>query len=67
LYLEVKNGLIEPAVAGRLMHALSILINSSRDHDLEARLDRLEAMLAEATGRPLKPNGNGHDRPGARL
>jgi hypothetical protein len=67
LYLEVKNGLIEPVVAGRLMHALSILINSTRDHDLETRLDKLEATLAEARGQPIKPNGNGQQRPGARL
>jgi hypothetical protein len=66
LYHELKKGLIEPQVAGRLTHILSILIGSHRDHDFEQRLVETNAMIAETRAlleqsgvRIPQPNGNG--------
>jgi hypothetical protein len=59
LYQAVKAGDIEPHVAGRLTHILSVLIGSARDHEIEARMDALEKQLG-------KIRANGHDRAGLR-
>jgi hypothetical protein len=53
LYAETKRGQVEPGVAGKLAHILSILIGSARDHEFDERLSRIEAGLKRA---------NGHDR-----
>jgi hypothetical protein len=56
LYVLTKNGHVEPAVAGKLSHILSLLIGSARDHQFDERLAKLEANIA-AVGK-----ANGHDR-----
>ena len=60
LYHEVRRGDVDPAVAGKLTHILSVLIGSARDHEFAERLDAIEAKFATA-----KPNG--HTRSGACL
>jgi hypothetical protein len=60
LYRELRRGEVDPQVAGRAAHILSLLIRSGTDYELEERVERLEAQV-EAS----KPNG--HARPGARL
>jgi hypothetical protein len=60
LYAQTKRGEVDPGVAGKLSHILSILISSARDHALEERLAGIEERLAAAA----KPNG--HARPEAR-
>ena len=57
LYAETKRGSVEPNVAGKLSHILSILIGSARDHEFDERLSKIEAGMK----RP-----NGHDRAGLR-
>jgi hypothetical protein len=58
LYDQVKTGVVDPQVAGKLAHILNSLISSARDHQFEERLVELEARL--------KNRPNGHDRPGLR-
>jgi hypothetical protein len=58
LYDQVKTGVIDPQVAGKLAHILNSLISSARDHQFEERLVELEARL--------KNRPNSHDRPGLR-
>jgi hypothetical protein len=59
LYRQTKTREIDPFIAGKLAHILSILISSCRDHALEERLAELET-------RPALVKPNGHDRQGAR-
>jgi hypothetical protein len=60
LYIQAKAGEVDPQLAGKLAHILSILIRSSTDFALEERIAKLEAKVGAA-----KPNG--HTRPGANL
>ena len=60
LYIQAKSGDVDPQLAGKLAHILSILIRSSTDFALEDRIAKLEARIEVA-------NPNGHTRPGARL
>jgi hypothetical protein len=66
LYFETKKGLIEPQVAGRLAHILSVLIGTHRDHEFEAKLIELEARI-DARLPPKAPNGHAASRQGLRL
>jgi hypothetical protein len=59
LYRQAKGGVVDPQLAGRLAHILHLLVNFSRDVDLEARL----AALEEALDIPRPAGANGHDRP----
>jgi hypothetical protein len=52
LYIQTKAGEVEPQIAGRLSHILSILIGSARDHEVEERLNAIEAQVAK-----IKSNG----------
>jgi hypothetical protein len=58
LYRQAKRGLIDPALFGRLVHCLSVLATITRDSDIEARLDRLEAAGEPSWQSPT----NGTDR-----
>ena len=42
LYAQTKAGRIEPLLAGKLTHILSVLISSAHDHEIEERLVALE-------------------------
>jgi hypothetical protein len=55
----VKNGEIDPFVAGRLVNILGLLLSSARDHALDERMTEIEARLALV-------KTNGHARPEAR-
>jgi hypothetical protein len=57
LYKQTRTGEVEPNVAGKLAHILSLLIGSARDHAFEDRLAALEKQFGIA---PAK--GNGHAR-----
>ena len=57
LYRETKSGLVEPALAGRLVQILSAMMTLENGVLLEQRLTELEARLAAVKARP-----NGHDR-----
>jgi hypothetical protein len=59
LYIQVKNGEIDPFVAGRLVNILGLLLSSARDHALDERMTEIEARLALV-------KTNGHARPEAR-
>jgi hypothetical protein len=61
LYGEVKSGEIDPQVAGRLTHILSVLLSSARDHVMDDRIAAIEARLAS-----VKPNGHAVNSPVAR-
>jgi hypothetical protein len=66
LYIELKRDLVEPQVAGRLAHILSVLIGTHRDHEFDAKLTELEARIDERL--PAKsPNGHASSRQGLRL
>ena len=62
LYHQVSLGEVDPAVAGKLTHILSVLIGSARAHEFDQRLAEIEGTLAAA----VKPNGHDHRRPEAR-
>jgi hypothetical protein len=53
LYFETKKGLIDPQLAGRLSHMLSVMIGATRDHEVEQQIAELEARLP-----PRRPNGH---------
>ncbi len=59
LYLELKLGLIEPQIAGRLAHMLSILISSTREQELEARIAEVERALDTVRRPPPLIDGRG--------
>jgi hypothetical protein len=59
LYLETKKGLLDPQIAGRLAHILSIMIGTHRDHEFEAKLTELEARIDERLP-PPPGRANGH-------
>jgi hypothetical protein len=52
LYNQVKSRQLDPSIAGKCAHILSILIGSAREHVFESRLDAIEAQL-----KAQKPNG----------
>ena len=54
LYHQVSLGEVDPAVAGKLTHILSVLIGSARAHEFDQRLAEIEGTLAAA----VKPNGH---------
>jgi hypothetical protein len=52
LYRELRLGKVDPQVAGRAAHILSLLIRSGTDFELEERVKRLEDQFAAP-----RPNG----------
>ena len=54
LYHQVSLGEVDPAVAGKLTHILSVLIGSARAHEFDQRLTEIEADAR----RGVKPNGH---------
>ena len=48
IYRAAKAGHIEPGLFGRLVHCLMVLAAITRDSELEARLEALEAAAASA-------------------
>jgi hypothetical protein len=47
LYRQGKGGEVEPVLLGKLVHLLSTLLASMRDHSFEARLIEIERQLLE--------------------
>jgi hypothetical protein len=45
LYNQVKSRQLDPSIAGKCAHILSILIGSAREHVFEDRLEAIEAQL----------------------
>jgi hypothetical protein len=57
LYFELKKGLIDPMIAGRLANILATMIHSTRDHEVEAKLAAMERLIDE---RLPAGKANGH-------
>ena len=47
VYIEARSGELDPAIATRLCYLLTSLVGIVRDHELAARIDRLEKELSK--------------------